>query len=283
MTDLRRSALYLPASNARAIAKARTLACDVVILDLEDAVAPEEKVAARAAAVAAAREGGFGERTLVARANGLDTEWGEADLVALAGAGFAAILVPKVTSPGDVARYAARVGDAALWIMIETCGSLFALEPIAAMTASTPLTTMVLGTNDLAKEMRARPGTDRAPFLPFLSFAVAAARAHGLAVIDGVYNAIDDAEGFAAACAQSVAYGCDGRTLIHPGQIAACNAAFSPDADALRQAEAIVAAFAAPENAAKGALRVGGAMVERLHLDEARRIIAFAEACAARA
>jgi len=282
MTDLRRSALYLPASNPRAIAKARTLDCDVVILDLEDAVAPDEKARARDAAVAAAREGGFGGRLLVARANGLDTRWGEADLAALAGAGFAAILVPKVASADDVARYAARVGDAELWIMIETCGSLFALEPIAAMATSTRLTTMVLGTNDLAKEMRVRPGPDRAPFLPFLSFAVAAARLHGLAVLDGVYNAIDDAEGFASACAQSVDYGCDGRTLIHPSQIAACNAAFSPDADALRRAQAIVAAFAAPENAGKGALRVDGAMAERLHLDEARRTIAFAEACAAR-
>jgi len=282
MTDLRRSALYLPASNPRAVAKARTLPCDVVILDLEDAVAPEEKARARDAAVAAAREGGYGERLLVARANGIDTEWGEADLAALAGAGFDAILVPKIASAADVARYAAHIGDAELWIMIETCGSLFALEPIAAMAASTRLTTMVLGTNDLAKEMRARPGRDRAPFLPFLSFAVAAARLHGLSVLDGVYNAIDDAEGFAAACAQSVDYGCDGRTLIHPGQIAACNAAFSPDEAAVRRAQAIVAAFAAPDNAGKGALRVDGAMAERLHLDEARRTIAMAEACAAR-
>jgi len=281
MTRLRRSALYLPASNPRAIVKARSLACDVVILDLEDAVAPEAKATARDAAVAAAREGGFGERLLVARANGLDTEWGEADLRALAGAGFAAILVPKVASAADVTRYAERIGDAELWIMIETCGSLFALEPIAAMAASTRLTTMVLGTNDLAKEMRARPGPDRAPFLPFLSFAVAAARLHGLDVLDGVYNAIDDAEGLAQACAQSVEYGCDGRTLIHPGQIPICNAAFTPDAEAVRRAEAIVAAFAAPENAGKGALRVDGAMAERLHLEEARRTVAMAEACAA--
>ena len=280
MTDLRRSALYLPASNARAIAKARTLPCDVVILDLEDSVVPEEKGRARDAAVAAAREGGFGERLLVARANGLDTEWGEADLAALASAGFGAILVPKIASAADVGRYAERAGDTELWIMIETCGSLFALEPIAAMAASTRLTTMVLGTNDLAKEMRARFGAGRAPFLPFLSFAVAAARLHGLAVLDGVYNAIDDPEGFAAACAQSVDYGCDGRTLIHPSQIAACNAAFSPDETAVHRAEAIVAAFEAPENAGKGALRVDGAMAERLHLEEARRTIALAKACA---
>ena len=282
MTPIRRSALYLPASNARAIAKARTLPCDVVILDCEDAVAPEEKAGAREAAVAAAREGGYGDRLLVARANGLDTEWGEADLDALAGAGFDAILVPKIASAADVARYAARIGDAELWIMIETCASLFALEPIAAMAGSTRLTTIVLGTNDLAKEMRARPGRDRAPFLPFIGFAVAAARLHGLDVLDGVYNAIDDADGFVAACAQSVDYGCDGRTLIHPSQIAACNAAFTPDAAALARAQAIVAAFAAPENAGRGALRVEGAMAERLHLDEARRLIAFAQACAMR-
>ena len=282
MTRIRRSALYLPASNARAVAKARTLPCDAVILDLEDAVAPDEKARARDAAVAAAREGGFGARTLVARANGLDTEWGAADLAALAGAGFDAILVPKIASAADVARYAALTGEAELWIMIETCASLFALEPIAAMAASTPLSTMVLGTNDLAKEMRARQGADRAPFLPFLSFAVAAARLHGLDILDGVYNAIEDGEGFAAACRQSVDYGCDGRTLIHPSQIAACNAAFAPDEGSIRRAQAIVAAFAAPENAGKGALRVDGAMAERLHLDEARRTIAFAEACVAR-
>jgi citrate lyase subunit beta/citryl-CoA lyase len=272
-----RSALYMPASNPRAIAKARDLPCDAVILDLEDAVAPDEKARARDAAVAAARDGGFGERVLVVRVNAIDTEWGADDLAAVAGAGFAAVLAPKVDGPDDVRRYAARIGDAELWIMVETCRSVFALEPLAATAGDAALTTFVLGLNDLAKEMRARLGPGRAPFLPFLAHAVAAARIHGVGVLDGVYNAIDDVEGFAQACAQSVEYGCDGRTLIHPSQIAPCNAAFSPDEAEVAHARAIVAAFDLPENRTRGAVRVGGAMAERLHLAEAQRTIARAE------
>jgi citrate lyase subunit beta/citryl-CoA lyase len=281
MTPLRRSALFMPASNARAIAKARGLSCDAVILDLEDAVAPDEKVRAREAAVAAAREGGFGGRTLVVRVNGLDTEWGGDDLTVVSGAPFAAVLAPKVDGPDDVRRYAARLGaNQQLWIMIETCRGVLALDALAGCGA--PLTTVVLGFNDLAKEMRAKPGADRAPFLPFLSHAVAAARVHGLHVLDAVYNAIDDADGFARACAQSVEFGCDGRSLIHPSQIAPCNAAFTPGDVEVAHARAIVAAFAEPENAAKGAVRVAGAMAERLHLAEAERVLAFAAACAER-
>jgi len=281
-TSLRRSALYLPASNARAIAKARTLACDVVILDLEDAVAPEEKVAARLAAVAAAGEGGFGDRLLVARVNGHDTPWGADDLRAVATAGFDAVLVPKVSSADDIRRYAAALGcRAQLWAMIETCASVFALDTIAATARDTPLSGLVMGTNDLAKEMRVRPDAARTPFLPFLSFAVAAARAAGLIALDGVFNELDDPDCLAAACAQSVAFGFDGRTLIHPAQIAACNAAFTPTAAELAQAHAIIDAFGAPANANKGAVRVNSAMVERLHLAQARRTVATAETCAA--
>ncbi|WP_374942051.1 HpcH/HpaI aldolase/citrate lyase family protein [Sphingomonas sp.] len=273
-----RSALYMPASNARAIDKARDLPCDAVILDLEDAVAPDEKPRAREAAVQAAREGGFGERTLVVRVNALDTEWGADDISAVAGAGFDAVLAPKVDGPDDVHAYAALLGGRCdLWIMIETCRSVFALEPLAACAQDMALTTFVLGTNDLAKAMRARLTPERAPFLPFLAHAVAAARIHGLAVLDGVYNAIDDAAGFAAACAQSVEYGCDGRTLIHPSQIAACNAAFSPNEAEIAQARAIVAAFDLPANRDRGAVRVNGAMAERLHLDQARLTLALAE------
>ena len=283
MTVLRRSALFMPASNPRAIAKAKELACDAVILDLEDAVAPDEKVRARAAAVAAAREGGFGGRTLVVRVNGLDTEWGADDLAAASAAPFAAVLAPKVDGPDDVRRYAERLGGGQeLWIMVETCRGVLALERLAACARDTALTTFVLGFNDLAKEMRARPGPDRAPFLPFLSHAVAAARVHGLTVLDAVHNAIDDAEGFARSCAQSVAFGCDGRTLIHPSQIAPCNAAFSPSEAEVAQARAIVAAFALTENRDKGAVRVAGLMAERLHLAEAERMLAFAAACAER-
>ncbi|MFT3968578.1 MAG: aldolase/citrate lyase family protein, partial [Sphingobium sp.] len=179
----RRSALYLPASNAKAIAKARTLPADVVILDLEDAVAPEMKVEARAAAVAAVREGGFGDREVAIRANGLDTEWGAADLAALATSGADAILVPKVNGPQDIALYDAELANAPahtqLWAMIETCASMARLDAIAARAADTRLSLWIMGTNDLAKEMRARLTPERMPFLPFLSMAVAAARAHG--------------------------------------------------------------------------------------------------------
>ena len=278
--NLRRSALFMPASNARAIAKARTLPCDAVILDLEDAVAPEEKARARDAAVAAAHEGGFGGRSLVVRVNGLGTDWGADDLAAVTQAPFAAVLAPKVETPEDLRRYAALLGAGQeLWIMVETCRAVLSVEGLAACAGETALTTLVLGFNDLAKEMRAKPGPDRAPFLPFLAQTVAATRAHGLAVLDAVYNAFDDREGFEHSCAQSVAFGCDGRSLIHPSQIAPCNAAFSPSDAEVAEARAIVAAFALPDNAGKGALRVGGAMAERLHLAEAERVLAFAIAC----
>lgn len=282
MIQLRRSALFMPASNPRAIAKARTLPCDAVILDLEDAVAPEEKGRAREAAVAAAREG-FGGRTLVLRVNGLDTPWGADDLLAASTAPFDAVLAPKVGGPDDVRACAGLLGiGRELWIMVETCRGVLALDALAACARDTPLTTIVLGFNDLAKEMRAHPGPDRAPFLPFLSQAVAAARVHGLHILDAVYNAIDDAEGFARSCAQSVQFGCDGRSLIHPSQIAPCNDAFSPSAEEVAAARAIVEAFGLPENQDKGAVRVGGAMAERLHLAEAERLLAFANACAER-
>ncbi|AGH50376.1 citrate (pro-3S)-lyase [Sphingomonas sp. MM-1] len=279
----RRSALYMPASNPRAVEKARALDCDVVILDLEDAVAPDVKADARAAAVAAVAAGGFGRRELVVRANGIDTPWGFDDLAALAAARPDAVLVPKVDDGAAVARHAAALAGAApLWVMIETARSIFRLEEIAvALADAGPGGGFVLGTNDLAKEMGARPGTLRAPFQGMLGMAVAAARAHGLVVLDGVFNAIDDDAGFAEQCAQAVEFGFDGKTLIHPRQIAACNAAFTPDADAVAWARAIVAAFADPANAAKGAIRVEGRMVERLHLAQAERDLAVAEWAAA--
>ncbi|MDX3885720.1 MAG: CoA ester lyase [Sphingomonas sp.] len=279
----RRSALYMPASNPRAVEKARALDCDVVILDLEDAVAPDVKADARAAAVAAVAAGGFGRRELVVRANGIDTPWGFDDLAALAAARPDAVLVPKVDDGAAVARHAAALAGAApLWVMIETARSIFRLEEIAAALADAgPGGGFVLGTNDLAKEMGARPGTLRAPFQGMLGMAVAAARAHGLVVLDGVFNAIDDDAGFAEQCAQAVEFGFDGKTLIHPRQIAACNTAFTPDADAVAWARAIVAAFADPANAAKGAIRVEGRMVERLHLAQAERDLAVAEWAAA--
>jgi citrate lyase subunit beta/citryl-CoA lyase len=275
----RRSALYLPASNARAIAKVRELPCDVVILDLEDAVAPEAKAEAREQAIAAVREDGFGARELVIRVNGLDTEWGEADLAVLRAVRPDAVLAPKVSTAADVARYAALLGDTVpLWVMIETALSLFRLDEIAGAARGGPLAGFVMGTNDLAKEMGAELRTERTPFLGALGLAVAAARAYGLIVLDGVFNDIDDDAGFVRQAAQAVEFGFDGKTLIHPRQIAPCNAAFLPSAEAVAWASRIIAAFDAPENAAKGAIRVDGRMVERLHLHQAHRTLAAADA-----
>ncbi|RJF90957.1 HpcH/HpaI aldolase/citrate lyase family protein [Sphingomonas cavernae] len=274
----RRSALYLPASNARAIEKARTLDADVVILDLEDAVAPEMKAQARAQAVTAAREGGFGDRELVIRVNAIDTPWGSDDLAAVANAGADAVLAPKVSSADDVAAYRSRLSQVPLWVMIETCASLFRLDQIAAAGPEC----LVMGTNDLAKEMRAPLTPERTAFHPALAMTVAAARSAGIAVLDGVCNAIEDPQVVGAACAQGVEFGFDGKTLIHPAQIEACNAAFSPSPEALAHARAVVAAFADPANAGKGAIRVEGGMAERLHLAEAERLIAVAAAIASR-
>lgn len=281
----RRSALYLPASNPKAIAKARTLPCDVVILDLEDAVAPEMKAEARAAAIAAVKEGGFGPRELAIRANGIDTEWGADDLAAIAASGADAVLVPKVSSAADIDRYQAALSGAPaamqLWAMIETCASVSRLEEIAARVADTRLSLWIMGTNDLAKEMRARLTPERTPFLPFLSMAVAAARAHGLAILDGVCNEFRDLTAFRAEAEQGLLFGFDGKSLIHPDQIGPANEVFSPSEAELAWAQAVIAAFAMPENAGKGAIKVEGKMAELLHLDQARRLVQVAERIAA--
>jgi citrate lyase subunit beta / citryl-CoA lyase len=283
----RRSALYLPGSNARALQKARTLPCDVVILDLEDAVAVEAKDEARAQVVAALAEGGFGRREVVVRVNGLDTPWGEADLEALVATAPDAVLVPKIADANDLARYDARLAQAPeptrLWAMVETCRCLFHLDAIAGLASTTRLAAFVLGSNDLCKEMGAAMGgapggENRAPIQAALTLTVAAARAHGIAALDGVYNALDDAAGFEAECRQGLAFGFDGKTLIHPNQIEPCNRAFSPTADQLDWAQAVVEAFAAPENAGKGAIRVQGQMAERLHLVRAEKMLAAHQA-----
>ena len=275
----RRSALYMPAANARAIEKARELPCDVVILDLEDAVAPDAKDVAREQAVEAVRAGGFGRREVVIRVNGLDTPWGLEDLAAAINARPDAILVPKVSSAHDVRAYgAAEAGGVPLWAMVETCASLFALSEIAG--AGAGLAALGIGTNDLAKEMRCRLTVERAALAGPLSLAVAGARAHGLVILDGVFNGIDDDAGLARQCDQGAEFGFDGKTLIHPRQIEAANRAFTPAADEVEWARTIVVAFDSPENAAKGVIRVEGRMVERLHLAEARRLIAVADAIA---
>jgi citrate lyase subunit beta/citryl-CoA lyase len=272
----RRSALYLPASNAKALAKARTLPVDVVILDLEDAVAPESKLEARAAAVAAMRDGGFGRSELAIRINGLDTEWGREDLAAAAEAGPDAILVPKVASAADIRACEGLMNSAPaatqLWAMIETCAAILDLDSIAATAGTTRLSLFVMGVNDLAKEMRARLAPGRVPFQPILTSAVLAARAHGVSILDGVCNEFRELDRFREETEQGLLFGFDGKTLIHPDQVAICNAVFSPSADELRWAGAIVDAFALPENAGKGAIRVEGRMVELLHLEQARRV-----------
>lgn len=276
----RRSALYLPASNAKAIAKARTLPADIIILDLEDAVAPESKDEARAAAIAAVEEGGFGGREIAIRANGIDTPWGAADLAAIARSKVDAVLVPKVSSQADIVRYEQALASAPaamrLWAMIETCSCIPQLDAIAGMARSTRLSLFVMGTNDLAKEMRARLTPERTPFLPFLSLAVAAARAHGVSILDGVCNEFRDMAVFRAEAEQGLLFGFDGKSLIHPDQIAPCNEIFSPGEEELAWARAVITAFAQPENAGKGAIRVDGKMAELLHLEQAQRLVAVA-------
>ncbi|HEY8573698.1 CoA ester lyase [Phenylobacterium sp.] len=278
----RRSALYLPASNARAVEKARGLACDVVILDLEDSVGPDAKAEARAAAVEAVRAGGFGAREVVIRVNGLDTEWGAEDLEAAAAAGPDAVLAPKVGSAEALAAYAAGLkGRARLWAMVETCQAMFALDALGRASREAGCDVWVIGFNDLVKEMRCRPGPERAPLLPALAMSVMAARAHGLVILDGVYNDIPDLEGLERECRQGAELGFDGKTLIHPSHLQTANCAFSPEPAAVAWARTVAQAFDSPENAGKGVLKVEGRMVERLHLAEARRLIAVADAIAA--
>ncbi|MCC6925494.1 CoA ester lyase [Novosphingobium sp.] len=280
----RRSALYLPASNAKALAKARELPVDVVILDLEDSVAPDGKLEARELALAALREGGFGRREVVVRANGLDTPWGADDLAAIAVAGPDAVLVPKVSSAEDVLAYdqalAAAPTQTRLWIMVESCALVPRIDAVAALGTSTRLSGMVLGINDFAKEMRAQLRPGRAPFLPILTATVCAARAHGLVVLDGVCNEFRELDLFTVEAEQGLEFGFDGKTLIHPAQVDPCNAVFSPGAAELAWASAVVAAFDLPENHGKGAIKVDGKMVELLHLEQARRVLAIAQAIA---
>lgn len=272
-----RSALFLPASNPRAIAKARTLPSDAVILDLEDAVAPDTKTMAREAAVAAIREGGFGERVLVVRTNGLDTPHAADDLAALAETRPAAVLIPKVDDVATLAAARAALGpDVPLWAMIETCRGILSLGAIARSATELGLTALVAGTNDLAKDMRLPSPPAPEALLPLRVQIVVAARSVGLVALDGVCNALDAPERLAAECAEGRRLGFDGKTLIHPNQIAAANAGFGPDEAEIAWAQRVVEAFTDPAQAALGAIRLDGQMVERLHLAEAERILALA-------
>jgi citrate lyase subunit beta/citryl-CoA lyase len=261
----RRSALFLPASNPRAIEKARELAADIVILDLEDAVAPEAKTAAREAATVAVGEG-FGTRETVIRVNGLDTQWGAADLAAVQTTG-ATVLVPKIRNTGDVQTCRDHLGSGTpLWVMIETCEALGRLQDIA----EGDVQGFVLGVNDLALELGARPGADRAWLAPVQAIVLAAARSRGLVALDGVCNDFSDDARLEAECAAAAAMGYDGKSLIHPRQIAICNAAFSPGAAAIDWATRVRDAFA---NGGGGVIQVDGKMVEALHLVQAERIL----------
>jgi citrate lyase subunit beta / citryl-CoA lyase len=285
----RRSVLYMPGSNARAIEKARTLPADAVILDLEDSVAPDGKAAARAQVAEAVAAGGFGAREVVVRINGLDTEWWIEDLNAAAKAKPDAVLVPKVSSAQNLEDVADRLVDIGadhkirIWAMMETPLAMLNAREIAAAATDveTRLAAFVMGTNDLAKDTRARITPGRAPMLPWLMNCVAAARTYGIDILDGVYNDLGNADGFARECAEARDMGFDGKTLIHPNQIGPCNAAFSPGADEVAQARKIIAAFDLPENEHKGVVQLDGRMVERLHADMARRTVAIAEAIAA--
>jgi citrate lyase subunit beta/citryl-CoA lyase len=286
----RRSVLYMPGSNARALEKARTLPADVVILDLEDAVAPDAKETARVQVAAAVTQGGFGHREVVVRINGLETAWGKADLAAIAGTGPDVILIPKVNDGPDLIASGQAIASAgapertAVWAMMETPLAMLNAGAIAAA-AKQPvsrLTGFVMGTNDLAKETGARIVPGRAPMNAWLMTSLAAARAHGLAILDGVWNEIADEVGFVRECTEARDMGFDGKTLIHPNQIGPCNEAFSPGEKEVAWARTIIAAFDQPENAAKGALQVEGRMVERLHADMARRLVAIADAIAGR-
>ena len=284
---LRRSVLFMPASNARALDKARTLPADALVFDLEDAVAPDAKPEARRMAVAAASAGGYAPREVVIRVNALDTPWGRDDLAAVAGSGAAAVLLPKIESAAAVHETSKALDaagapvDLALWCMLETPRGVLRAEEIAS--GSPRIAALVMGTSDLTKDLRARHTPDRLPLVTSLGLCVLAARAHGLAVLDGVHLDLDDEAGFLAACRQAAAMGFDGKTLIHPKTIAGANEAFAPSVDEVERARRIIAAHADAVARGQGVVVVDGRLVENLHVEDARRVVAVAEAIAARA
>jgi len=284
----RRSVLYMPGSNARALEKARSLPADGLILDLEDAVAPDAKELARAQVGEAVRAGGFGRREVSIRINGRDTPWGTDDLTMAAAVRPDAILVPKVSTPEDLFALGRRLDaleashNIRVWAMMETPLAVLNARDIAAA-AREPLTRLagfVMGTNDLAKDTRARIVPGRAPMTAWLMTCVAAARTNGLDILDGVFNDIADAQGFERECNEARDMGFDGKTLIHPNQIGPCNAVFTPAAAEVEDARKIIAAFDLPENKGKGVVKLDGRMVERMHADMARRVVTIADAVA---
>jgi citrate lyase subunit beta/citryl-CoA lyase len=279
MTELSplRSVLYMPSSNERALEKAKSIPCDGLILDLEDAVAPDAKPAAREAACAAAASGDYGRRTLTIRVNGIGTEWHDADLAAAAKAGPDAVVVPKVNSADEVHRLVDALETAGapdhttLWAMVET--PLAILDALSIARSSERLSAFVLGTNDLVKELYAEHVPGRAPILPSLHQALLAGRAAGIAVLDGVYNDVQDLDGFLDECRQGRQMGFDGKTLIHPGQVDGANEVFAPSAEAVDEARGILAAWEA--GAGSGVVTFNGRMIESLHVESARRTLAI--------
>ena len=275
-----RSVLYIPASKERALDKARSLDVDAIIFDLEDAVTPDAKVEARDTLKAALKEGGYGARAKIIRLNGLDSAWGREDAEAMKDAEADAFLLPKVSSAADVEALAAIIGkDKDIWAMIETPMGVMKAEEIAA---HPQMKGFVAGTNDLAKELNCRFRADRLPMITSLSMMLLAAKAHGIVAIDGVYNKFKDDEGLAAECAQGRDMGFEGKTLIHPAQVAVCNEAFSPSAEEIDLAERQIAAFEETEASGQGVAVVDGKIVENLHVETARKILALAEAVSAR-
>ncbi|QQS10871.1 MAG: CoA ester lyase [Rhodospirillales bacterium] len=278
----RRSVLYMPGANTRALEKARTLPADALIFDLEDAVAPDAKEAARANVVAAAASKSYGKREIVIRANGLTTPWGREDVLAAATSGADAVLVPKLECAADVTAVvelldeAGAPPDMAVWGMMETPKGFLHAEEIVS--ASPRLALIVMGTNDLVKDLRARHTPMRLPMVTALGIGMLAARAYGIAILDGVYNDIQDSEGFRAVCVQGVEMGFDGKTLIHPSQVEPCNEAFAPTAAELAMAGKIVTAFETARAAGKGVVTVDGRMIENLHVEQAQRALALAAA-----
>ena len=284
----RRSALYMPGSNARALEKAKTLPADVLILDLEDAVAPDAKSVAREQVCAAVKAGGFGKREIVVRVNGPTTPWGADDIAAVAKSGADAVLIPKVSTPKDVMDAAQSLKAAGapatlkMWVMMETPLAMLNAEAIAR-TACDPASNLVLfvmGTNDLAKETGARLTPGRPSMLSWISTCVAAARAHGVEILDGVYNDFSNEAGLREECAQGRDFGLDGKTLIHPNQVGPCNEIFAPAEAEVAWARKIIDVFNLSENSAKGAIQIDGKMVERLHSEMAKRTVAISDAIA---
>jgi len=279
-----RSVLYMPSSNERALEKAKSIAADAIIFDLEDAVAPDAKEQARENAVAAAGSGEYGRRHLTIRCNGLDTPWGADDLAAAATAGASAVVVPKVSGPGHLASVVQHLEKAGapdhlvVWPMVETPAAVAAVREIAAFER---VACLVMGTNDLAKELRAALVPGRHPLVPHLATALLAAREAGVAILDGVYNDVKDLEGFEAECRQGAEMGFDGKTLVHPAQVDVANRVWAPTGAEVEQARKVIDAFAEAEREGKGVVTVDGRMVENLHRDNALRVLATADAIAA--